>query len=331
MTDQTAASTTTSTATHSRDVRGDQTPIDVKNAHFLQGRTVLVTGASSGIGEVTALHLASLGATVVCAARRLDRLRDLAERINSDPATYPGRAHAVELDVSDPDQVREVVHSVSREHGGLYAAFNNAGFTEESLAVPALRTSAAAFDRIVAVNMRGTWACIQAELDVMMPRGEGRVVNNSSVYSFGAAALSPIHCATKAAVDSFTNSFAMIAGPRGVTVNSVNPGYTIPSEMFRDVQKLTPGTTEQEAFEFISRDVPRRQMVSAWQIAHQVAYFMHPSSAMVTGQKVAVCGGLSVPHFNYLHIAGDRIADMQFPPPREQDETSVEKSKTLSE
>jgi enoyl-[acyl-carrier-protein] reductase (NADH) len=107
------------------------------------------------------------------------------------------------------------------------------------------------------------------------------------------------------------SSFATIAGPKGVTVNSVNPGYTIPSEMFKDVQEVIPEGTEEDAYEFVCQDVPRRQMVSAWQIAHQVAYFMHPSSGMVTGQKVAVCGGVSIPRFNYLHVDIDRIADMQ--------------------
>jgi NAD(P)-dependent dehydrogenase (short-subunit alcohol dehydrogenase family) len=233
------------------------------------------------------------------------------------------------MDVTDEEQTRSVVHAIAQKHGGLHGAFNNAGTNAEI--TPALRSPSHALDRTFDVNVRGLWICMQAQLDAMFrTRSQGAIVNCSSIYAAGAVPLAPLYAASKAAVDSLTLSFAALAAPRRITVNCVRPGYTVPSDMLEQfasqleasgsasesaaptgVADAATASSASSVYAELSAGVPRPHMVAAVQIAHQVAYYMHPLSNMVTGQCASVCGGESLRSYAIAGLTPAQIADLQ--------------------
>mmetsp|Transcript_42263 Transcript_42263/g.106614 ORF Transcript_42263/g.106614 Transcript_42263/m.106614 type:complete len:151 (-) Transcript_42263:780-1232(-) len=142
-------------------------------------------------------------------------------------------------------------------------------------------------------------------------KSTGAIVNCSSMYSQGAVPLAPLYAASKAAVDSLTASFAVLAAPRGITVNSVRPGPTVPSELLEQFAAQMDPTSPEAGLAAMAANVPRQHMVAAVQIAHQVAYFLHPLSNMITGQAVPVCGGDSTRFYTVAGLTAAQIADIQ--------------------
>ncbi|HEY4529857.1 MAG TPA: SDR family oxidoreductase [Luteimonas sp.] len=185
--------------------------------HDLHDRIVLITGASSGIGEATARELASRGATVVLGARRLDRL----ERLVADIGAAGGRADARSLDVTDRDDMQAFAdHALSR-YGRIDAIVNNAGVMPLS-PLSALRLDE--WDRMIDVNIRGVLHGIAAVLPAMEAAARGHVVN---IASIGAHAVSPtaaVYCATKYAVRALSEGLRQETDRIRVTV--VSPGTT---------------------------------------------------------------------------------------------------------
>lgn len=147
-------------------------------AGALDGRVAAITGASSGIGEATALELARAGAAVAVGARRRDRLEGLVEKIEADG----GRALAIEVDVSDEHQARSFVETAHRELGGLSILVNNAGVM---LLGPVEGADLEQWRRMVDVNVYGVLYCTHAALPLMREGGGGDIVNVSSVAAAG--------------------------------------------------------------------------------------------------------------------------------------------------
>jgi NADP-dependent 3-hydroxy acid dehydrogenase YdfG len=189
----------------------------------LKGTVALVTGASSGIGEATALALASRGAAVALAARRADRLEDLAKRITD----AGGRALAIEADVSDREQARRLVARTVEELGRLDTLINNAGVM---LLGPVLDAPLEEWDRMVAVNVQGLLYCAHAALPHLLqaaqdePRRVADVVNLSSVAGRVARGGSGVYNLTKHGVGAFSEALRQEVSPRHVRVSLVEPG-----------------------------------------------------------------------------------------------------------
>ena len=190
----------------------------------LQGAVVVVTGASSGFGELAALRFADAGSHVVLAARRLERLEALAERIGAQG----GSAIAVGCDVTELDQLTTPRDRVAEMHGRCDVLVNNAGirgggaFEQADLAY---------LDRVIDVNLRAVVRGTKLFLPMMLERGGGHVVNVASlagrIVSPGAA----VYGATKHGVVAFSEALYCELGPRGILVTSVNPGFS-PTEGF---------------------------------------------------------------------------------------------------
>jgi NADP-dependent 3-hydroxy acid dehydrogenase YdfG len=188
----------------------------------LDGTAALVTGASSGIGEATALALAEQGAAVAVVARRRDRLEDLARRVEA----AGGRALVVEADVTGPDQAREAVERTVAELGRLDILVNNAGVM---LLGPATEAPFEEWQRMVDLNLTGLLACTQAALPHLRAaaQGERRVadlVNISSVAGRIARSGSGVYNATKFGVGAFSESLRQELSPDHVRVSLVEPG-----------------------------------------------------------------------------------------------------------
>jgi clavulanate-9-aldehyde reducatase len=187
-------------------------------AGTLDGKVAVVTGASSGIGEATALALAGEGAAVLLGARREDRLRALAERIESEG----GRALPRAVDLTDEDQVKAFMQSARDELGGLHILVNNAGVM---LLGPVSGADTADWRRMIDVNLLGLLWCTHAALPHMEQSGGGDIVNLSSVAGRRASAGAAVYNMTKFGVTGFSEALRQEALHAGIRVTVVEPGY----------------------------------------------------------------------------------------------------------
>lgn len=184
----------------------------------LRGKVVVVTGASSGIGEAIALAFAKRGAKVVLAARRLERLEELAERIGH----AGGQALALKCDVGEPDEVQKLPGIVEELVGPTDVLVNNAGLPGGGELVD---LSMEQIERVVRVNLLGVLYGTRAFLPGMLARGHGHVVNIASLAGRFAVPGASLYTATKHAVVAFSESLNFDTEASGVLVTTVNPGF----------------------------------------------------------------------------------------------------------
>lgn len=179
-----------------------------------EGKTVVVTGASSGIGEVLSNAIGSAGATVVLIARSKEKLENLAKKLGP-------KAEACALDVSDREAVQAVFERILRKHGSIDMLINNAGFGAFQAVAD---SSAETLRRMMDVNYFGMVHCTQAVLPSMLERGSGHIVNVASIAGKFATAKSAGYSASKHAVLGFSNALRQELHGTGVYVTAVNPG-----------------------------------------------------------------------------------------------------------
>jgi len=185
---------------------------------MIEDKVVAITGASSGIGEATALACAQAGAKVALGARRADRIEELAARINADG----GRAVAIETDVSDEAGARAFVEGAREQLGGLHGLVNNAGLM---LLGPVEGADTDHWRRMIGVNCLGLLYCTHAALPIMREEGAGHIVNLSSVAGRIAALGSAVYNLTKWGVTGFSEGLRQEALHANVRVTVIEPGY----------------------------------------------------------------------------------------------------------
>jgi short-subunit dehydrogenase len=181
--------------------------------------SVLVTGASSGIGEASALRFARTGARLGLLARREERLHDVADRVRNSG----GEALVVPVDLGDDQKARAAVHSVESNFGGIDVLVNNAGF---GLYAPIESVPRDDLERLFAVNTFGAIACAQAALPGMRRRGRGLIINVSSVVGKRALPMTGAYGASKYALHAFSDALRVELEGTGVRVSVICPGYT---------------------------------------------------------------------------------------------------------
>ena len=184
----------------------------------LEGRKAVVTGASSGISEATALAFADAGATVALGARRKDRLKDLAKRIGAEGGT----AHAFEVDVGDEAAARSFIEGAAEQMGGLDILVNNAGVM---LLGPVEGGDTDEWRQMINVNVLGLLYCTQAALPLIRDSGGGNIVNISSVAGRVAAMGAGVYNFTKFGVVGFSEALRQEAMHSGIRVTVVEPGF----------------------------------------------------------------------------------------------------------
>ncbi|WP_420031847.1 SDR family NAD(P)-dependent oxidoreductase [Streptomyces sp. cg28] len=246
---------------------------------MLNGKVVMITGASSGIGAAAAELFAAEGAAVVLMARRKDRLADLAARIRADG----GRALDVTGDVCREEDVERAVREAVENFGGLDAAFNNAGFA--TAGVPLHEIGTDVYDRTMEVNVRGVWNCLVQQIPAMLAGGGGAVVNTSSVAGVAATGASAAYVAAKHAVIGMTKAAAADYGQQGIRVNALIVGATR-TEMMQQVITEHPSLES----DFMAESVQHR-MADPVEIARAAAWLCSDRSSFVTGAAVPVDGG----------------------------------------
>ncbi|GAA3449762.1 SDR family NAD(P)-dependent oxidoreductase [Dactylosporangium matsuzakiense] len=230
----------------------------------LQGTVALVTGASSGIGEAAALALAERGAAVAIAARRADRLTDLAERIGA----AGGRALVIEADITDRAQAEAAVGRTVDELGRLDTLVNNAGVM---LLGPALDAPVEEWETMVSVNVMGLLYCAKAALPHLLtaaaegPRRVADMVNVSSVAGRVARSGSGVYNATKHAVGAFSEALRQEVTGRFVRISLVEPGA---------VETELAGHNRPEVYETITQRFEGVERLQAPDIADTIAYIV---------------------------------------------------------
>ena len=181
----------------------------------LDGRVAAITGASSGIGEATALALAGAGAAVALGARRKDRIEKLAQRIGD-------KAIAIEVDVGDEAQARSFIETASKELGGLHGLINNAGLM---LLGPVEGSDPEEWRRMIDVNVLGLLYCTHAALPLIRDSGGGDIVNVSSVAGRNASAGAAVYNFTKFGVTGFSEALRQEALHSKIRVTCIEPGF----------------------------------------------------------------------------------------------------------
>lgn len=247
---------------------------------LLEGKSIMITGASSGIGAAAARLFAAEGARLVLMARRKERLVPLCEEIGS----AGGRVVAAVGDVRRAQDVEDAVALAVEDYGGLDAAFNNAG--QGALGTPLHEVDQSVFDRIMDVNVRGVWNCLRAQIRVMLEQGGGAIVNTSSTAGlFATGAIAP-YVAAKHAVLGLTKTAAAEYGERGIRVNALVVGATR-TEMVEAALQGAPGLQESS---LVTRAIQRR-LADPVEVARAAVWLCSDLSSFVTGGAVPVDGG----------------------------------------
>lgn len=183
----------------------------------IDDKVVVITGASSGLGAATARHLCELGATVVLGARRAERIQALAEELTAEG----GKALAVTTDVTDAEQVRQLVNAAVDTYGQLDVLLNNAGLMPLA---PLERLKTDEWEQMIDVNLKGTLHGIAAALPHMKVRKAGHIINVSSVYGHKVAPGAAVYCATKFAVRALSEGLRQEVKPYNIRTTVISPG-----------------------------------------------------------------------------------------------------------
>lgn len=242
------------------------------------GQVALVTGAGAGMGAATARAFAAAGAAVAL----LDVHQEAAERLANELTDQGHQTLSLGCDVADEQQVADAIASTIETFGRLDMAFNNAGIMFAP--VDAAEETAEAFERIVAVNLRGVWASMKHELLQMRKQGSGSIVNCSSLGGLVGGAGRATYHATKHGVIGQTKSVALQYAPHGVRVNAVCPG-TINTPM---VERMTSGG-ELDPEDAIAA-IPMGRLGEPEEVAAAVLWLCSPASSYITGVALPVDG-----------------------------------------
>ncbi|MBU6333494.1 MAG: 3-oxoacyl-[acyl-carrier-protein] reductase [Chloroflexi bacterium] len=243
----------------------------------LTNRVALVTGASRGIGRAIALALAAAGARVVINYR--DR-GDAAEQVAATIREAGGRADVLQADVADRESVDALIRQIMTLAGGLDILVNNAGITRDGLL---MRMKDDDFDAVLDTNLRGAFLCTRAALRPLLKSAHGRIINISSVVGVAGNAGQANYAAAKAGLLGFTRSVAREVASRQVTVNAVAPGF-----IDTDMTAVLGEAARSAALE----SIPLKRYGSAAEVAAVVCFLASDAAAYITGQTIAVDGGM---------------------------------------
>lgn len=245
----------------------------------LSDQIALVTGASRGIGRAIARHLAALGARTY-----VNYLRDAAAAADTVTAITAagGHAEARQFDVADVEAAGAAIAGLVKAAGGLHILVNNAGMSIDNLL---LRLKPEEWEQVIAVNLRGTFACTRAASRTMLRAHYGRIINITSVVGEMGNAGQAAYAAAKAGIVGFTKSMARELASRQVTVNAVAPGL-IETEM-------TAYLPEDRRSEYLQL-IPVGRLGTADEVAELVGFLARREAGYITGQVIGINGGLYI-------------------------------------
>ena len=248
---------------------------------YFSDQHAVVTGGASGIGEAIADRLAETGMCITLMGRNQDRLSATAGRL---------KAASQQVDITDPDSVRQGFAAAVQANGPVTILVNNAGSAESS---PFTKMDDELWDRMLAVNLTGTYLCTKAVADSMAKAGFGRIINIASTAAQKGYAYVSAYCAAKHGVLGMTRALALEMARKGVTVNAVCPGFTDTDLVSRSLDTIveSTGMSRKQALAELVKNNPQGRLIKPREIADTVMWLCGENSASITGQAIAVAGG----------------------------------------
>lgn len=246
---------------------------------MLSGKVALVTGASRGIGREIALTLASYGADVIV---NYNGSKDAAEEVVAKIREMGRNAEAMQCSVGDYDACSEMIKEALQKFGKIDILVNNAGITRDNLM---MMMKPEDFDAVINTNLKGTFNTMQLLYRSFVKQRSGRIINLSSVSGIGGNAGQANYAASKAGVIGLTKTAAKELAGRGITVNAVAPGFI--------ATDMTAAMTD-AAKAAVADVIPMKRVGQTKDIAETVAFLASDKAAYITGQVLAVDGGLSM-------------------------------------
>lgn len=250
-----------------------------------EGKSVIVTGSSGGIGRATAIAFANEGAKVALADVKEDGNAETLEMITS----RGGSAIALHVDVSNESQVKGMVETTVKEFGGLDVGVNNAGIFQ--LINPIHAQNDEMFQKVISVNLQGVWLCMKYQTQQMLKQGKGAIINTTSFASVAGTPGSAFYCASKHGVLGLTRSAAIEYASLGIRINAVGPGAT---ETPMRETTVAENPKFAEALEAATEMVPIKRDADASELASAILFLASDDASYVIGHNLLVDGGMSV-------------------------------------
>ncbi|MGD2155938.1 MAG: 3-oxoacyl-[acyl-carrier-protein] reductase [Anaerolineales bacterium] len=251
----------------------------IEHSLSLKDRSVIITGASRGIGKAIALELSDRGASVVI---NYNHSKQAAEEVASQIKNNGGRSIIVQADVSDYAQAQNLIKTTLDKFGGLDILINNAGITRDNVI---MMMSEEDWDIVQATNLKGTFNCSKIAVRHMMRKRYGRIINITSVAGQMGNPGQTNYSASKAGQIGFTKALAREVATRNITVNAIAAGY-IDTDIWANVPE--------ESRKAVLNLIPLGRKGKPEEIAHAVAFLASDQAAYITGQVLGVDGGMTM-------------------------------------
>ena len=245
----------------------------------LTGKIALVTGGSRGIGRAISSLLAQAGAFVLI---NYNRSREEAEQLMNELVSRGAEAALFQADISRPDEVKLLFDHIAKKFAALDILVNNAGIIKDDLL---LSMDLSDWDKVHDLNLRGAFLCTKFAVELMMPRHSGKIINISSVSAIKGGRGQSNYAAAKGGMLSFTTACAVELSGKGIQVNAVLPGMIV-TDMSSRVRKRAGNS--------ILKEIPSGKFGAPSDVANLVVFLPSNKSDYITGQVIAVDGGMSI-------------------------------------
>lgn len=256
---------------------------------MLNNKLAFITGGGRGIGAAIAREFASAGADIVVAARTEKEVNEVAAEV---AANHGVTARAVVCDVSNPQDVAEKISSTVENFGrAVDILVNNAGIAQSMLLH---KTSNEMWQRIMDINLNGTFYCTKEVLPAMLAQGWGRIINISSIAGKSGTSYLGAYTASKHGVVGLTRSLSIEVAPHGITVNAICPGYVETEMAWGAIRNITAktGQSADEARAYLEKMNPQNRMVTSEEVAALALLLASDAGRGINGQAINIDGGV---------------------------------------